>query len=158
MQIHHQMSLLNCWTMDILFKADVAMIKRTDLTIDTDEEKTISKDRQEGRIVQPTSGRSSLSEWFILLLGRVFCESVGMFIQDNHYVYDPEKIELVDDEFRVFCMLLLFIFRIKIHSIILQSYALIILSSFVPITEVKYLLPFPATYEDNSNATCLQEF
>jgi len=35
----------------ILFKADVAMIKRTYLTIDTDEEKTISKDRQEGRIV-----------------------------------------------------------------------------------------------------------
>ena len=51
MQIHHQMSLLNCWTIDILFKADVAMIKRTYLTIDTDEEKTISKDRQEGRIV-----------------------------------------------------------------------------------------------------------
>lgn len=38
--VKKKLTVMVDWTIDFLFKPDVSMIKRTDLTIDTDEERT----------------------------------------------------------------------------------------------------------------------
>jgi hypothetical protein len=38
--VKKKLTVMVNWTIDFLFKPDVSMIKRTDLTIDTDEERT----------------------------------------------------------------------------------------------------------------------
>src|SRR5215467_9273203 len=44
--VKKKLTVMVDWTIDFLFKPDVSMIKRTDLTINTDEEPTVSKEPQ----------------------------------------------------------------------------------------------------------------